>query len=195
MKRCFPVLAAGFVILSLAGCGSSFDPSVSSIYIQPDGKVTQAIIGSFEQAYYSMDEFQSMVEKEVAAYNAAHGEGKVEIDRMDVKDDTMHLLLEYEDADTYEQYNEKFCFTGTVEDALNEGFPFDMDFRGPDYADYTLEEATADQSDSIVVLKEEGVVQLEKAAKYVSNNVEYLSDNMVEVMPIEAENEYAYIIY
>ena len=39
------------------------------------------------------------------------------------------------------------------------------------------------------------VVQLEKPVKYVSNNVEIISDHMVQVMPIEDSAEYAYIIF
>ena len=47
----------------------------------------------------------------------------------------------------------------------------------------------------MAVAKEEGVIQLEKPVKYVSSNVEILDAHTVEVMPIEAEDEYAYIIY
>ena len=45
-----------------------------------------------------------------------------------------------------------------------------------------------------MILQKEGIVQLEKPVKYVSNNVEIISDHMVEVMPIEEQDEYAYII-
>ena len=45
------------------------------------------------------------------------------------------------------------------------------------------------------MLREEGMVQLERPIKYVSNNVEVIDEKLVQVMPIEDENEYAYIIY
>ena len=36
-------------VLVLTGCKASFDPSVSSLYIQKNGKVTSAVVESFEK--------------------------------------------------------------------------------------------------------------------------------------------------
>lgn len=188
-------LTVVFAVCLLTGCGSSFDPSISSLYIQKDGKITQAIVGTFEKAYYSLDEFESMVTQEVDAYNSQYGEQRIEIERLEEKNDTVYLLLDFADADTYEHYSEEFCFTGTIGEALDHGFSFNMEFRDADYEDCTLEEVTAHSGDLIAILKEEGVVQFDHPVKYVSNNVEILSENMVEVMPIDDEDEYAYIIY
>ena len=78
---------------------------------------------------------------------------------------------------------------------MTAGHSFNMTFRDTEYEEYTTAEATAKKSDHVVILKEEGVVQLEKKVKYASNNVDIITDSMVEVMPIEDEEEYAYIIY
>lgn len=185
------ILTACVLITAFAvpGCGPSFQPSASSLYVKQDGTLTQAVVESFEKEYYSLDEFRSMTEKEVGAYE------KISIERLEVKDGTMYLLLDYEDADTYSRYNEAYCFMGTVEEALAAGHSFNMTFRDTEYEEYTTAEATAKKSDHVVILKEEGVVQLEKKVKYASNNVDIITDSMVEVMPIEDEEEYAYIIY
>jgi hypothetical protein len=195
MKKWIRAVCVLAAMLMLTGCGTSFDPSVTSLYIQKNGKITQAIVESFEQDYYSVDEFKSMIEKEVAAYNQKFGEERITISRLELVDKTLYLLLDYKDADTYEQYNEEYCFTGTVSEALGAGLPFDLVFKDADYEEYTAAEATAQTGSHIVVLKEEGVVELERKVKYVSNNVEILDDHMVQVMPIEAEDEYAYIIF
>ena len=70
MKRWFSVICILMITVLTVGCGkNSFQPSVSSIYVHKDGRITEAIVESFIQDYYSFDEFQSMVEKEVAAYD------------------------------------------------------------------------------------------------------------------------------
>lgn len=88
MKRWFSVICILMITVLTVGCGkNSFQPSVSSIYVHKDGRITEAIVESFIQDYYSFDEFQSMVEKEVAAYD------NVSIKSLELKDSTVYLLL------------------------------------------------------------------------------------------------------
>lgn len=195
MKKWMRAACLLAAVCLLTACGKSFDPSVTSLYIQKDGKITQAIVESFEQDYYSLNEFKSMIEKEIDAYNRRFGEERIAVNRLEVENDALYLLLDYTDADTYSQYNEVYCFVGTVSDALGQGLPFNMIFKDEAYEEYTAAEATEKKSASVVVLKEEGIVELEKPVKYVSNNVEILDEHMVQIMPIDAEDEYAYIIY
>ena len=101
MKRWFSVICILMITVLTVGCGkNSFQPSVSSIYVHKDGRITEAIVESFIQDYYSFDEFQSMVEKEVAAYD------NVSIKSLELKDSTVYLLLDFADAETYSKYSE-----------------------------------------------------------------------------------------
>lgn len=195
MKKWISTICILAAVILLIGCSSAFQPSVTSLYIQKNGEITQAIVESFEKDYYSDREFQSMIEKEVDAYNSKYGEERITIERLEVEDSTLYLLLGFKDADTYEHYNESYCFSGTVDEALDEGLSFNMDFKDASYEEYSTSDVTEKKNNSVVVLKEEGIVQLEKPIKYVSNNVEVISEHMVQVMPIEDENEYAYIIF
>lgn len=195
MKKWISTICILAAVILLIGCSSAFQPSVTSLYVQKNGEITQAIVESFEKDYYSDREFRSMIEKEVDAYNAQYGEERITIERLEVEDGTLYLLLGFKDADTYGHYNESYCFSGTVDEALDEGLSFNMDFKDALYEEYSTSDVTEKKSNSVVVLKEEGIVQLEKPIKYVSNNVEVISEHMVQVMPIEDENEYAYIIF
>ena len=198
MKKWMSAVCVLMAVLFMTGCGKdkSFDPSVSSLYIEKNGEITQAIVESFAQEYYSLDEFSAMVQKEVDVYNQKLGETKITVESTEVKDSVMYLKLHYADADTYRLYNEEYLFVGSVEDALSEGLSFNMIFRDTDYeGEYTAADVTENKSETVAVAKEEGVIQLEKPVKYVSSNVEILDAHTVEVMPIEAEDEYAYIIY
>ncbi len=195
MKKWRSILCILITGCLLTACAYSFEPSTSSLYIQKDGKLTQAIVESFERSFFSLSEFETMAEKEIGAFNSSCGEDKITVQRLEIENDTLYFLLDYTDAEAYEQYNDVTCFLGTVEEAIAEGYPFNMDFKDADYTEYNAAEATKDKRSSVAVLKEEGVVELEEKVKYVSNNVEVLSDHMVQVMPIEADDEYAYIIY
>ncbi|MCC8139864.1 MAG: hypothetical protein LIO67_06145 [Lachnospiraceae bacterium] len=196
MRTSLRIACALAITFLLTGCGgSSFEPSVSSLYIQKDGSITEAIVESFAQEYYSFDEFEDMVEKEIEAYNQGFAEEQVSIQSLELKNSAIYLLLDYPDAEAYSAYNEVYCFQGTIEEALAEGLNFDMLFRDADYEDYDTVEVTAKSSNQVLVLRDECVVQTESAIKYVSNNVEILDSHMAEVMPIDDEEEYAYIIY
>ena len=198
MKKWMSAVCVLMAVLFMTGCGKdkSFNPSVSSLYIEKNGEITQAIVESFAQEYYSLDEFSAMVQKEVDVYNQKLGETKITVESTEVKDSVMYLKLHYADADTYRLYNEEYLFVGSVEDALSEGLSFNMIFRDADSeGEYTAADVTENKSETVAVAKEEGVIQLEKPVKYVSSNVEILDAHTVEVMPIEAEDEYAYIIY
>ncbi|MCD8196637.1 MAG: hypothetical protein LUE24_05660 [Lachnospiraceae bacterium] len=196
MKKSLQTVCVLSAVLFLTGYGgSSFEPSASSLYIQKDGSITEAIVESFAQEYYSFDEFESMVEKEVETYNQGFDEEQVSIQSVELKNSAIYLLLDYPDAEAYSAYNELYCFQGTVAEALAEGLTFDMVFRDVDYEEYDTVEVTAKSSNKVLVLRDECVVQTESAIKYVSNNVEILSSHMAEVMPIDDEEEYAYIIY
>ena len=99
-------------VLVLTGCKASFDPSVSSLYIQKNGKVTSAVVESFEKDYYSFSEFETMIQREVENCNSMFSEPAIDIERLELKDSTLYLLLSFQDADAYEQYSEEYCFVG-----------------------------------------------------------------------------------
>ena len=190
MKRWFSAIWILMLTILTVGCGkNSFQPSVSSIYVHKDGRITEAIVENFMKDYYSFDEFKSMVEKEVSTYE------NVSVQSLELKDSTIYLLLDFADAETYSKYSEVYCFQGTVDEALSSGLPFDMDFKDAEYEEYSTTEVTEKTSNPVLVLRSEGIVQTEQPIKYVSNNVEILGSHMAEVMPIDDEAEYAYIIY
>lgn len=194
MKRCLTILCALFLTLSLTACSSSFEPSVTSLYVRKSGELTYAVVESFEKEYYSLAEFQSMIDREVESCNSNYSEPAITVERLEVEDGTLYLLLNFTDADAYSRYNEEYCFVGTIEEALGIGQSFNLVFKDADYEERTTAEVTEKKDDKVLILQQEGIVQLEAPVKYVSNNVEVISDHMVEVMPIEEADEYAYII-
>lgn len=183
------------VVVMLTGCKSSFDPSISSLYIQKNGKVTSAVVESFEKDYYSFSEFESMIQKEVDNCNSTFSEPAIEIERLELEKDTLYLLLEFEDANAYEKYTDEYLFMGTIDEALDEGYAFDMLFKDAEYTEYSTTEVTEKKDNHVVITQTEGFIELEGTVKYVSNNVDIISEHMAEVMVMDDDEEYAYIIY
>lgn len=196
MRKRICAMCVLLLAFSMTGCGSSsFEPSISSLYIQKDGKITYAVVESFEKDYYSEDEFRSMTEREVDTCNSQYSEPAISINDLEVKDQTLYLLLDFTDAEAYSRYSGEYCTVSTIEEALDAGHSFQMDFKDADFEEYSVTEVTDKKDDHVLILKDECIVQLESTVKYVSNNVDILSGHMVEVMPIRDEEEYAYIIY
>lgn len=196
MKKWICTMCTLILALSVTGCGSShFEPSISSLYVQKDGKITYAVVESFEKEYYSEEEFRSMTEREVDTCNSQYSEPVISVNKLEVKDETLYLLLDFADADVYSSYSGEYCTVGTIGEALDAGHSFQMVFKDADYEEHSVTEVTDQKDNHVLILKSEGIVQLEGTVKYVSNNVDILSDHMVEVMPIRDEKEYAYIIY
>ena len=84
MKKWIYAVCVLMLALSVSGCGSSFEPSVTSMYVQKNGKVTYAVVESFEKEYYSLEEFQTMIEHEVEICNGSYSEPVISIERLEV---------------------------------------------------------------------------------------------------------------
>lgn len=142
MKKCLTILCALFLALSMTACSSSFEPSVTSLYVQKDGKLIYAVVESFEKDYYSLSEFQSMIDREVESCNSNYSEPAISVERLEVEEGTLYLLLNFTDAEAYSRYNEEYCFVGTIEEALGAGQSFNILFKDADYEERTTAEVT-----------------------------------------------------
>lgn len=113
------ILMAG---VALAGCGrgrSAFPPTQSVIYVSSDGGIYTSLTGTYDEKndYYSQEELQRRVEKEVADYNAGGaGAGEaapVTVTEVDLKNGEARVILQYRNG-------EELCrFTESSQDVLN----------------------------------------------------------------------------
>ncbi len=195
MRKWILAICICVLALSMTGCSSSFEPSVTSMYVQKNGKITYAVVESFEKEYYSLDEFRTMIDREVEACNSQYSEPAIAIEKLEVEGETLYLLMEFANAEAYSNYSEEYCSVSTIGEALDDNKSFDMVFHDKDYTEYTTADVTEKKDDNVLIVQSEGIVELERKIKYVSNNVEVISEHSAQIMPIEAEDEYAYIIY
>ena len=133
----------------LAGCGkqeeelTEYDSSKESIYIHSDGRIDATTLGTFDQDYYDIDEYEAFVQAKVDDYNAANPVSAeedgtdvlpVSVTKISLEDSLVTMKLSYGSADSYLGFNREYqnmsadtyfeiCYTGD-EDASMDGVSF-----------------------------------------------------------------------
>ena len=178
--------------LVMSGCGSKFEPTESTIFVTSKGKVQSAVMESFERAYYDFDELYKEIEKEVKAYCLDKNEELVIVNSLIEEDDTVSLLMEYQSAEDYAEFNDVLLFSGTFEEAVNAGYiPEALYTAEGEYAEIELEE----HGKLKVIITEESVcVQTSGKISFISDNVVVLDKKLAKAMEA-GKNHPAFILY
>ncbi|MGN0131394.1 MAG: hypothetical protein ACI4AA_03015 [Lachnospiraceae bacterium] len=124
-KRRLLLAAVGLAVL-LGGCALNKQVDTTTIIVDKDGTVVEAIVEDFDKDYYRADELEQMVTEEISAYNTTAGGEKAKLDSLEQEEDSkiIRLNIEYASASDYMQMNEKELFCGTVSDAYQAGYSF-----------------------------------------------------------------------
>ena len=124
--------AAGLAAGLLTGCEkqmeSAWTPDRTAVQISKDGTVTETVIDTLDQSYYSADELTSMVESAISDYQAEHGDGSVSETSIQIEDGQVTLVLAYASADDYRDFNNITFFNGSMLNAEMEGYEFNQSF-------------------------------------------------------------------
>ena len=116
MKKLYSI---GLVCLLMAGlltgCGKSLEADRDTVYVQKKGTVVSAAIADFDKDYY--DDYQE-----------EHGKKSVSVDEFSVEEGVAKLLIQYAGCEEYEDFNGVTLFSGTIPQALAEGYGFDEEF-------------------------------------------------------------------
>ncbi|MGN0342529.1 MAG: hypothetical protein ACI4DO_07030 [Roseburia sp.] len=132
----------------LTGCGPAVDADTNTIFVGKDGKISEVSVGDFTAGNYDIDEFKEYVKDEIDTYEDSDASGKVKLKKIQEKDGTVKLVMEYSDYSTYVSFVGNELFTGTVVQAMAAGYEFPSDFY--EVTDAILAEDTTDRSDVIV---------------------------------------------
>ena len=106
----------------------SFDTETSTVFILDKGKVVTTDIEAFDTEKYSMEELTSYLTDIIDTYNAEHGEESVIQKEYLVENNVAKLILEYANTDVYEDFYGIELFSGTISEALEAGYTFDVEF-------------------------------------------------------------------
>ena len=184
------------LILSMAllvsGCSQKFEPTESTIFITSKGLVQSAVIESFDKSYYDFDELYETVEKEVKSYCLDKNEEVVTINSLIEENNSVALLMDYQTATDYAEFNESLLFSGTFSEAAAVGYlPEELyDVEGNSV------EVDLDKLGELkVVVTEESVcLQTSGKIKYVSDNVTILDKKLAKAMEA-GKTHPAFVLY
>ena len=184
------------LILSMAllvsGCSQKFEPTESTIFITSKGLVQSAVIESFDKSYYDFGELYETVEKEVKSYCLDKNEEVVTINSLIEENNSVALLMDYQTAADYAEFNEILLFSGTFSEAAAVGYlPEELyDVEGN-----SVEVDLDNLGELKVVVTEESVcLQTSGKIKYVSDNVTILDKKMAKAMEA-GKTHPAFVLY
>lgn len=189
-----------------AGCGVAKLPDVienSSLSIDKTGAVTSYMVDVFDREYYSLDELEAACREDVAFYNQKHQRGDTaplaleQVSEISQDEGRVLVSYSYDSAETYQTYNERTFFYGTVEQAINAGYDFEalnQVLLDPKGQKSIVSSALKDMTQKHVILLAEATrVYCPYKVAYISENAEELEDGSIDTVGIFPE-EYPAII-
>ena len=185
----------------MAACGTKLDVQENTIALQRNGKILEAAVETFDQSYYKEDELNSYIQNAVDDYTAEHGKKSVSVTESKVEEKKAYLTLQYENAETFQDFSGIECFSGSIVEAQAAGYDFDLDF-------YPVTEGKADKKSvkGSTLLKEDDLkVLIVKANSdlivpgkivYVSaDGTEVTSEKQVNVTQKNQDTDEAVLVY
>lgn len=205
MKKLFSISLACLIMAGLLlGCGKSLEADRDTVYVQKKGTVVSAAIADFDKDYYDEEELKKYVDERVADYQEQHGEDSVSIDKFSVEEGVAKLYINYKGYEEYQDFNEVTLFSGTVPQALAEGFDFNTEFteiKGGEAAGTVSKDKITDTDAKVIILSEKVDVKVDGTIQYVSSQYTTIKakDTVSIQLPEDAadgeESTLVYVVY
>jgi len=178
------ILVIVLVAVLISSCGTDYEKSeTNTIYVLKNGKIVSTDVEAFDESAYDKDELKSYVKDTIATYNNEIGASSVKQKTFEVKDDKATLVLEYANADVYEQVNSIEMFTGSIQAAQEAGYLFDCDFAkltDGKAVTATADEFVKDTDYQVVIVKSNTKVVVPGEICYVSTeNIAKIEEDWV----------------
>ena len=179
-------------VLFLVGCGSSFEPTESTIYVTSRGEVFSAIMEDFDKAYYDFEELSEDVNKEVKSYCLDVNDEVVSVESLTKDSGMVTLKMKYQTVEDYAAFNEVILFAGTYAEAASTGYiPEELYDAEGEVADTESEKL----DDLKVIVTEESVcIQTAGKIKYVSDNVSIVDKKLARALEA-GKGHPAFVLY
>ena len=205
MKKLFSISLACLIMAGLLlGCGKSLEADRDTVYVQKKGTVVSAAIADFDKDYYDEEELKNYIDERVADYQEEHGKNTVSIDEFSVEDGVAKLFIKYSGCEDYQNFNDVTLFSGTIPQALAEGYSFEEDFteiEDGEAAGSVKKDAVADLDAKVIILSEKVDVKVDGTIRYVSSRYTTMKakDTVSIQLPEESEDgeesALVYVIY
>ena len=110
-------------VFVFGSCGTDYAKTDrNTVYVLKDGKIISTDLEAFDGAKYDKAKLETYIAGIVDTYNKANGEESVIQKEISVEENVATLILEYANADVYEDVNGVELFVGTMEEAKAAGY-------------------------------------------------------------------------
>lgn len=168
----------------LASCGSGYDTDMSTVFVEDDGKIVTVDVEAFDEGTYDKKELESYVQESINGYNAENAKS-IKKKKISVKDNIATLVLEFANQTAYQDFYGVEFFTGTVAEAKENGYPFDVVFAKLSDGKAVVcetEEIVNSGELKVVIIKANTTVQVDGEILYVSaENISQFGTNSVSI--------------
>lgn len=170
-------LLLSMVMLFVSACANGKGEDFTSITVQKDGTILSYIVESFEQDYYDSEELQQAILTEAANYNKTAGNGKINVEKINVDGGVATVRMIYQEAGDYAGFNHIIFFVGNTEKA-GENYELNVVLSGTKDANDTVGRADilAMTDYKLLITDVQEPVFLDGKAEYVSDNVTVSND-------------------
>lgn len=185
----------------MAACGTKLDVQENTIALQRNGKILEAAVETFDQSYYKEDELNSYIQNAVDDYTAEHGKKSVSVTESKVEEKKAYLTLQYENAETFQDFLGIECFSGSIVEAQSAGYDFEQDF-------YPVTDGKADKKTvrgsslledddlKVLIVKENSDLIVPGKIAYVSTEgTEVTSEKQVNVTQKQQDTDESVLVY
>ena len=185
----------------MAACGTKLDVQENTIALQRNGKILEAAVETFDQSYYKEDELNSYIQNAVDDYTAEHGKKSVSVTESKVEEKKAYLTLQYENAETFQDFSGVECFSGSIVEAQSAGYDFEQDF-------YPVTDGKADKKTvrgsslledddlKVLIVKENSDLIVPGKIAYVSTEgTEVTSEKQVNVTQKQQDTDESVLVY
>lgn len=183
MKSSFFLIICAAVTILMAGCGKPLTFNEPTIEVYKDGKIRQTIVESFDKPYYDENELRAEFDDALEKYNNSNDStGKISLIDLHVSEGDVFASLEYESYKAANAFQDVQMFYGTVGEACDEGYSFDVVLKGTE-DDVKIEKSGLAQikDKHVFITGESGLIEVPKSIMYVSANIEPVSDKIARV--------------
>lgn len=185
----------------MAACGTKLDVQENTIALQRNGKILEAAVETFDQSYYKEDELNSYIQNAVDDYTAEHGKKSVSVTESKVEEKKAYLTLQYENAETFQDFSGIECFSGSIVEAQSAGYDFEQDL-------YPVTDGKADKKTvrgsslledddlKVLIVKENSDLIVPGKIAYVSTEgTEVTSEKQVNVTQKQQDTDESVLVY
>lgn len=179
----------------LNGCGGSWELKLSStdtdtIYVSSDGSIELANVEEFDKEYYSKSELKEFIEETIDTYKGSEGSGEVTMEDFSVKDQVAKVLLKFDSAQTYADFQGMDLQVVHTEDIQGNLVLPEKFVSADDGASVSKDDVIKKDGLKLLIVNEPLHVQLDGTIKYYSE-ASITGDNVAEI----AGEKTAIIVY